>query len=146
MGVFLTDTLKQSTFISGGFLVDHPLYYRLELHFFEAKMTQFEFVNPPNEMPTFVAIIDFFNGKLTVPAAEKCQKMTRIRKAINSGTTPMMCQLLWQLLTFFWLEINSSCSRKVSKDGTHSKSHQFLNPPNEVPTFVAILDFFLAEN
>ena len=30
----------------------------------------------------------------------------------------------------------------MSKDGTHSKSHQFLNPPNEVPTFVAILDFF----
>ena len=106
-------------------------------------MTQFLFVNPPNEMPIFVANLDFFfNGKLTVPAAETCQKMTHIRKAINSGTTPMTCHFLWQLLTFFWREINSSCSRKASKDGTYSKSHQLWNVPNEVPTFVAILDFF----
>ena len=70
-----------------------------------------------------------FNRKLTVPAAETCQKMTHLRKAINSGTTPMTCHFLWQLLAFFWREINSSCSINVSKDGTNSKSHQFLNSP-----------------
>ena len=51
-------------------------------------MTQFLFVNPPNEMPIFVAILDFFGGNLTVSAAERCRKMAHVRKAINSGTPP----------------------------------------------------------
>ena len=90
-------------------------------------------------------ILTFFDEKLTVCAAERCQKMVHVRKATNSGIRAMGRRFLCQILTVFRREINSLRSRNTSKDGAFSQSRQIRNRLNAVSVFAPGPDCFLNE-